>query len=535
MAMTTRVVRMPAGLKSEPRRHVSVGAVVKLLAQCIGLASLVLVMNFGDLLGGGADVRMHVPFGLRGIALAQMSSVLFLGVIFFAILAPLSQTKIWPWVRLLVVVLAPPYLMWRMQALMPFVMFDGLVPILFAVWAALVLLLLLRFRRAYHWFLRLGDGVGVFFAMFAVCSFAQLLWVMAWKPGPYELHAKWSGTGAAAASASVAAQMPRVHPKLVWVIFDELSYDQVFEHRAHDLNLPNFDALRGESTVFTNVQPVGYKTAKIIPSLLTGHVVDDFRFRFNNKFAVHDQGVRGWQPVDGSNSVFGDAKRAGWRTAVVGWYNPYCTIYGDAIDDCYFMNLDPVDGLMAQRDGFLRNTWSPLEQVVREIRTPARAYRRACSYDVKQRLKTHLDLEKHWTEELKTDQADFVFLHFSMPHSPNVWSRINDSYTEQCDSSYLDNLALADRMLGELMGELKSSPRWKDTTLIVEGDHGWRIDLWNWLASWTDEDDAASRGVFDPRPAVIIHQAGQTQPQVNASAWPLLNVHGVVEQTLKGR
>jgi hypothetical protein len=85
------------------------------------------------------------------------------------------------------------------------------------------------------------------------------------------------------------------------------------------------------------------------------------------------------------------------------------------------------------------------------------------------------------------------------------------------------------------METLKASPRWKDTTLIVEGDHGWRIDLWNWLPAWTDEDDAASREVFDPRPALLVHQPGQTGPQTNASAWPLLKVHEVVEQVVKGQ
>ena len=39
---------------------------------------------------------------------------------------------------------------------------------------------------------------------------------------------------------------------------------------------------------------------------------------------------------------------------------------------------------------------------------------------------------------------------------------------------------------------------------------------------------------FDPRPAVIVHQAGQTQPQVNDTPWSLINVHAVIEQVLHG-
>jgi len=361
------VVRMPRAPASESRKKLTTFEVVKKLCQCLGLASLILVMNYGDLLGGGADVRMHVPFKLTGIAAAQLMDILFLGVVLFAILLPLSRTRIYRWVKLVLAVVVPPYLIWRMQALLPDVMSDGLVPIILAVWAAVLLLLLLRFRRAYNVVMRVGDFIGIFFAAFALFSLVQLLWVMRWKPGPYEQRASWHAAGV--------AQPPRKHSLLVWVVFDELSYDQVFEHRAHDLALPHFDALKQISTVFTNVQPVGYKTVKIIPSLLTGKVIDDYRFRFNNSFVVHEDGTHGWQPVRGSNSIFGDAQSAGWRTAAVGWYNPYCTIYGDAIDDCYFMNLDRIDGLMSQRDTFVKNTWSPMEQIVREIRAPAKASR----------------------------------------------------------------------------------------------------------------------------------------------------------------
>jgi arylsulfatase A-like enzyme len=322
---------------------------------------------------------------------------------------------------------------------------------------------------------------------------------------------------------------------LVWIIFDELSYDQVFEHRAADLSLPNFDALRNQSTLFTNTQPAGYHTVKIVPSLLTGKIVDGIRYNFHNRLWVHHESESGWAPIDGSQTVFGDAQSAGWRTAAVGWYNPYCAIYRDAIQNCYWTNHDMFDGLMAQGAPLATNIYTPLEQVVREIKSPARADRHLCSFDVRHRYQTESDLQQHAFQLLHTDQADFVFLHFAVPHSPNIWSRIHNNYTQSCDSSYLDNLALADRILGNVVGTLKSSPRWDQTTLIVQGDHSWRIDAWNWLPAWTEEDDAASRNFFDQRPAVIIHQAAQTQPQTVSSEWPIIRIHDVVERTIHGQ
>ena len=141
----------------------------------------------------------------------------------------------------------------------------------------------------------------------------------------------------------------------MWIVFDELSYDQVYEDRANGLALPNFDALRSEGTVFTNAQPIGDKTVKILPSLLSGQVIDKYDFTFDNRLLVHDRGTHGYKQLDGSGTVFADAQKNGWRTAAVGWYNPYCTVYADAIDDCYWMNLDRMDGPMAQDASFWSN------------------------------------------------------------------------------------------------------------------------------------------------------------------------------------
>ena len=495
---------------------------LKRLCQCIGLASLILVGNYGDLLGGGADVRMHTPFPLGRICVAQIADILLVALLLFIVLSVAARTRYYPWVRLLAAIVIPPYLIQRTQSFFPFDLIEGLVLILLVAWAGLLLLLLLRFGKWYRRLMRAGSAVAASLIIFALSSIAQLAWVATWKPAPNQIAAAWESS----------PQPPRAHPLLVWIVFDELSYDQVFEHRARDLNLPNFDALRAQSTLFTDTQPAGYHTVKIIPSLLTGKIVDGIRYNFHNHLWVHHESESGWAPIDGAQTVFADADKAGWRTAAVGWYNPYCAIYADAIQNCFWTNHDMFDGLMAQNAPLATNIYTPLAQVVRELKSPGRADRDLCTFDVRHRYSTETDLQQHAFQVLHTDQADFVFLHFAIPHSPNIWSRIQDNYTQYCDSSYLDNLALTDRVLGRIVGMLKASPRWGATTLIVEGDHGWRIDAWNWLPAWTQEDDAASRGVFDPRPAMIIHQPGQTQPQTIAKPWPIVQVHGVVEQVL---
>ena len=502
---------------------------LKKLCQCIGLASLILVVNYGDLLGGGADVRMHTPLSVARICYAQIADILLVALLLFVLFMLAARTRFYPWLRLLAAILIPPYLIQRTQSFFPFDLIEGLVLILLVVWAAVLLLLLLRFGKWYRRLMRVGSAIAASLIVFAMCSIAQLMWVATWKPAPNQITAAWNRGPAAT------LQPPRQHPLLVWIVFDELSYDQVFEHRARDLNMPNFDALRAQSTLFTDTEPAGYHTVKIIPSLLTGKIVDGIRYNFHNRLWVRHEDDGKWAPINGAQTVFADAEQAGWRTAAVGWYNPYCAIYANAIQDCYWTNRDMFDGLMAQDAPFWTNVRTPLQQVVRELKSPARADRDLCTYDVRHRYLTETDLQQHAFQLLHTDQADFVFLHLAIPHSPNIWSRINGDYTQYCDSSYIDNLALVDRVLGRVVSTLEASPRWNQTTLIVEGDHGWRIDAWNWLPAWTQEDDAASRGVFDQRPALIIHQPGQSQPQTVAQAWPIIQIHGIVEQVLHGQ
>ncbi|MGA8940169.1 MAG: sulfatase-like hydrolase/transferase [Acidobacteriaceae bacterium] len=501
---------------------------LKKLGQCLGVASLILVMSYGDLLGGGYDARMHVPFALNGIVWAQLADIVLLGLALFAVIWPLSRTRFYAWVKLLLALLVPPYLLEVLRAEVPVHVGRGTFLLIAIAWVALVLLMLLKYNAAYRRLIRVGDFAGVFFTVFCACSMLQLLWVLRWTPGPHERTATWEST------VQRARAQPREHPRLVWVVLDELSYEQVYGHRADDLALPNFDALRAESTVYTDAQPIGDRTVKIIPSLLSGHLITAVNFTFDNRFVVHDRGMSGFTELAGAQTVFGDAQKSGWRTAAVGWYNPYCTVFAGAIDDCYWMNHDRMDGPMAQDASFWSNVWSPLKQTAEQIAMPTRADQDMCTYGVQQRYKTYVDLTQHAAEVLKTDQADFVFLHLPVPHSPNIWNRMRGQYTQRCGSSYLDSLALADRELGEILATLKSSPRWKDTTLIVEGDHSWRTYLWNDQPAWTAEDEQASRAGFDPRPAVIVHHAGQTQAELNATPWSLLNVHSVVEQVLHG-
>lgn len=497
----------------------------KRLCQCIGLSSLVLIPNYNDLLSGGQSARMHVPYPLTNISIAQITDILAVGVLLFAVRELTRRTRFYPAARLFVMMFAPPYLIERTRLLIPFAITDGVIVLTGVLWAGVLLLIVLNSPVLYRHIIRIGDTIGIFFAVFGLISIGQLIWMIPWKPGSQEVTAEWSRT----------PQQPRVHPKIVWIVFDELSYDQLFEHRAHDLTLPSFDRLRKESNLYTDVQPAGYKTVKVIPSLLTGRLIDDIRYRFSDKQVVRYADTGRWAQLTGAGTIFNDARKSGWRTAIVGWYNPYCTVYGDALDSCYWTYEDPLGIDTAQGTSYWNNIQRPVKEIVTQIYSPELEREQVCDFGVVQRVKSYLDLIEHTQNVLEGDQADFVFLHLPVPHPPAIWDRLNDRFDNKCENSYVSSLALADHTLGNIVAILRRSPRWDDTTVVVQGDHSWRINLWNSMAGWTDEDDQASRDEFDPRPALLIHNAGQTQPETDGRALSLLFVHDALEDVLQGK
>ena len=243
----------------------------KKFCQSLGLASLILVTNYGDLLGGGADVRMHTPFPLAQVCFAHIADILLLTLLLFLLLTLLARSRFYPWLCLLLAIAIPLYLFQRTQSFIYFNLIEHQFIILTVLWTAVVLLLLLRYGKWYSRLLHAGSFVASALALFALASIAQLLWVAAWRPAPNQITASWN-------QPATTPQPPRQHPLLVWIVFDELSYDQLFEHRAPSLALPVFDALRAQSTLFTNTQPAGERTTKVLPSLLTGRLVNGIRY-----------------------------------------------------------------------------------------------------------------------------------------------------------------------------------------------------------------------------------------------------------------
>jgi hypothetical protein len=319
-------------------------------------------------------------------------------------------------------------------------------------------------------------------------------------------------------------------PRICWILFDELSYDQIYDHRATGLELPSFDRLYGESKVFSNVQPAGDYTDIAIPSMLLGRPASQMKSSVVGNLNLFMDDTRRWERFDASKTIFAHARRLGWTSAIVGWANPYCRLMADWVDECYWLpeddpviretNMDP-DRSLAYNMASIPLQW--LHAALPDGELNGREYNGKW-VALRER---HYELAMERAKALIEESAiRFKFIHLPIPHPPAIFDRRTHTFSAR--GSYLDNLVLADAALGELLAKLEKTPEWPETTLIVSGDHSWRPWIWKRLGLWTAEDEAASKGRYDRRPLMTIHLPGEQHGYAVSSEFPAVSLNSVV-------
>ena len=493
---------------------------IKRIAQAWGFAAILLLPGYVDLTSSLGDERMHVPWPLTRLVLAQLVDLAIVGLVFAALLAILRGLKAWTRIRWFALALLPIYLLVCNLRIFPFRVPYVYVAIVAGAWIALLAFLIFRAPRIASKLYGFGAAVLTSSVVFAFVMSAQLVSAAFWRPGIQ------------AFSSPIPAQAAAT-PRVVWIIFDELAYKPVFEARDPSLDLPNFDRLRLQSTVYSNVKPIGYHTRLVVPSLLLGRIVTSSTFAAKNQFLVRTDDDPHWEPFDSATSLFGMASLRGVSTSIVGWYLPYCPIFAGAATECYCSNDDTEDGAPPSIDAsFADDVWYPLRIVAEQLVAPRVAVADVARWESLSHVASVKDLRQHAIAALANSQADVIYLHLPTPHPPAFWDR--RSHTYGVGGSYLDSLDYSDRFLGEILDVLESQPRWAKTTLIIQGDHSWRTGIWRTAPGWSEEDERVSHGgVWDPRPFLLIHAAGQTNAATVASSTSLMFVHDFVASQIQ--
>jgi Sulfatase len=369
------------------------------------------------------------------------------------------------------------------------------------------------------------------FSLSGLLIFGQLLWcavqTLNLNPAPRLHHAE-----------SAVPVAP--HGRIVWLVLDELSYQQLYERRFPGLDLPAFDQLAAQSTVFTHAVPTGEYTRFILPTLFTGLSANEIKVSSRGLLvSLHDPTSGEWIPFDQHQTVFQDALNAGYSTGLAGWYNPYCRIMPEVLDHCFWTYRESTPANLSPNRSLAVDILRPFHYLLLDAKHlfghgPGSPSEEA--HDIRQHSTDYRKLLAAGDAYLADPSINFLFLHMPIPHPYGFYDRKKKSFSTR-HTSYIDNLALCDQYLAHIRLLLDQQHQWDSTTLIIMGDHGWRTKLiWVDSATWTDEDAAASHnGEFDDRPAYIVKLPGQETPSRIDEPFPLRHTRALLDSLLQNR
>jgi hypothetical protein len=319
--------------------------------------------------------------------------------------------------------------------------------------------------------------------------------------------------------------------RIVWILYDGLSYDQTFDHLAPGMKFPNFDRLRNQSVSFSNLYPVGFFTDRIIPSLFLGRRIDQIRSTVDSHLWYKDESQNRWLAYDPNATLFALAQRNGWTAGVDGWYNPYCLILASTLNVCSWESQD-IEIISSEAYGASEDKSGLANAAALWKEALARLTRRSENPRLVH-VHAYQNVMARSRALIEDSQVRFVFLHFPIPHPVGIYDR--HRHMLRPGGNYLDNLVLADDTMGELLREIDATPSAGQTTVIVTSDHSWRVPLWRGVDGWSAEEERASGGRFDERPVLLIHFPGQTSGDDVASTVPELLEHDIVAGMLLGK
>ena len=339
--------------------------------------------------------------------------------------------------------------------------------------------------------------------------------------------------------ASAAAGVSPKHGRIIWVVFDELSYQQLYGHRFAGLEMPAFDKLAGESTVFTNARPEGINTEEVLPSLMSGISVSAIRSpTAGAPLSLKNMATGKWQQFDPHDTVFQDALNAGYSTAVAGWYVPYCRIIPSVLDHCFWNNRAPIIPFINLYSGHTFG-WNTrlLALTSLHIRAAQLRLMRRPSLDDPQtsaHQEVYQQLVENGDQMLADPSVNFLLLHMPIPHPKGIYDRKTASFSLR-SNGYIDSLALCDVHLSHLRALLEKNGTWDQTTLVVMGDHSWRVPIF-WRGSYlTAEEEIASGGEkYDDRPAYIVKLPGQKTPARIDTPFKAIRTRALFDALLQG-
>jgi hypothetical protein len=290
--------------------------------------------------------------------------------------------------------------------------------------------------------------------------------------------------------------------RVIWIVFDEMDQRIAFNERPVSLELPELDRLRGESLEARRTTQTADRTLLAMPMLISARSYRQSEIRGASRLDVFPQNSPerfNWADED---SVFKRSREMGVNSAIIGWYHPYCRLFGDLLISCFETSSHTGRALLREQNASQRGALRMAGLLFRlQLENLKDIYRfdgvsgsenLKDAYVQSQQQQEYFQIRDHAYAAAVDPRIGFMLLHFPTPHMYAIYNRWRRDFTLDASIDYLDNLALVDRTLGELRGRLEGAGLWDQTTLLITADHGFRPNLWQGRYGWTDNMERIS-------------------------------------------
>jgi hypothetical protein len=298
---------------------------------------------------------------------------------------------------------------------------------------------------------------------------------------------------------------PPHSPRVVWVVFDEMDQGLAFDVRPAGFALPEMDRIRAEAVVANHATPTADWTVIALPSLLSGRIFGKAEMLNARTLQVTPEGSSEALNWRDQPNIFKQARALGFNAEIVGWHHPYCRILGDQMVGCFAMpSGHPTRALLRETHAAEEGVWRSTQYLFRlqweNIRDLFRRDRDSVSenlqdlYLQRRQQKQYFEIRDRAYRAAVDPRLALLVLHLPLPHPYPFYNRRDRSFNLEGNLDYFDNLALADRTVGELRLALEQARLWDDTSLLITSDHGIRPDAWEDHLGWTDQLEKLTGG-----------------------------------------
>lgn len=234
-----------------------------------------------------------------------------------------------------------------------------------------------------------------------------------------------------------------------------------------------------------------------MPSLILGEKVLRAQPNGPKELLLQTRERPGWASWSSANNVFDSARQAGFNTALVGWYHPYGRLLNRSLTESFWVPMESEPGVEEGTSSVASLAPTMLERMWLQLATlPLAGHVRLLSprrYERRMRMGDFYQLRQRALRAAADPGIGVMLLHFPVPHPPGIYNSEKSQMDATGTGGYIDNVALADRTLGELRRAMEQAGVWDRSAVVVSADHGWRISLWRSLPEWTPQEESFAR------------------------------------------